>query len=289
MLFCEKLQQVKTALESSPDDPPKFSLDGLNVICKCVHVYDGDTIHLKVNMGPVWGDRIMKCRMYGYDSSEVKGAPKDGAEYKTQLKILGHNARDYLKSLIEGKCVAVRFHEYGMYGRPLVDIYTVDFENALVPNDLWHENNYINQKMVSDGHGTPYVGTGVKKSDLDVLKLKSGIKLDDIVGSYVTDNANQFIQKLESASPKLIELTQFEYVPDEKNQCSANETEDDSDSSSDSKQSNQSKRSKRSSRSSRESKSDHRSCKSRRSDSGSRSEKTSKKSRRHRRPKSKKV
>lgn len=101
------------SLENSSVLTPIFSLKGHKSKAKVVYVYDGDTVHLIIE---VFGTLYKwKCRIAHIDTPELK--TKDMHE-----KQMGIDARDKLKVLIENKIVDVECFEFDKYGRLLVEI-----------------------------------------------------------------------------------------------------------------------------------------------------------------------
>lgn len=162
------------SLRQTPDDVPFMNLRGVHAVAKCVNVYDGDTLWLKVNLGKPWRTIRLKCRMWGYDTSEIRGGTPD-------TKKLALLAKIKLKELTLGKMLLVRFGDFGMYGRPLVELYTI---NNDIP--LFHISTSINQKMLESGHAILYHGSGEKKNARDLKSFAEGNSVDDIVGNYAT-------------------------------------------------------------------------------------------------------
>jgi len=102
-----------------------------------LHVVDGDTIDLKVDLGfRIY--RELRVRLYGLDAPETFGVKKDSAEYAA-----GKKAADYLRSRIEGKWVVVRTHKDATekFGRYLATVY-LDGVN-------------INQELLDQGYAVP--------------------------------------------------------------------------------------------------------------------------------------
>lgn len=116
----------------------KFSLENKCVVGKCVHVYDGDTVHVIFRI-PNLNDQAYKwvIRLTGIDTPEMKS--KDAAEKAAAVR-----ARDYLRGEILNKIVVVECGEFDKYGRLLGQIYV---------NDIC-----LNHKMVELGHAKAYDG-----------------------------------------------------------------------------------------------------------------------------------
>ena len=94
-----------------------FSFNGIKRRCKCVKVYDPDSITLAF---PFNGEIVRhNCRLMGIDAPELRS--KNPVEKEHCIK-----GRDFLKSLILNKVIYVEFLEFDKYGRSLVHIYTED-------------------------------------------------------------------------------------------------------------------------------------------------------------------
>ena len=120
----------------------------LNITCSKIHfdesnlyfynaevvsVYDGDTIIVNIDLGfNIWihNERL---RLSGINAPEIRTKDKDE-------KKRGLQARDYLRSLIQGKKILIKTlkDKKGKYGRYLAEIY------------LNREN--INDKLVKNGY-----------------------------------------------------------------------------------------------------------------------------------------
>lgn len=101
------------SIEDSSTHTPVFSLNGHKCKAKVVYVYDGDSVHLVID---VFGKLYKwKCRIAHIDTPELK--TKDLHEKK-----MGVDARDKLKGLIENKMVDVECFDFDKYGRLLVEI-----------------------------------------------------------------------------------------------------------------------------------------------------------------------
>lgn len=121
---------------------PKFSLAQNNVPAKCVKVYDGDTAQFV--FAPFEGGKSFRfsCRMKNYNSAELR-------THDAEEKQIAIRARDALIEMILGKQVSLNIYDFDKYGRPLVDVYV--------------DGVYINDKMISTGHGKKYDGRGKKE------------------------------------------------------------------------------------------------------------------------------
>lgn len=125
---------------------PIHTWNGTMFEAKCVHVYDGDTIHIVVAMHrPLDGKqtlRRLKCRLYGYNSAELR--TNDSAEKEKAIA-----AKNALSRLILDRTIGVKCHGEDKYGRLLVEC-SID-------------GNDIREYMLARGHGVEYYGRGEKK------------------------------------------------------------------------------------------------------------------------------
>ena len=97
-----------------------FSLAGLVMICKCVKVYDGDTITVIGQHPELFGGelRIYKIRIDGIDTPEIRGAKS------LKEKIFGLDVRNHMRKLLLDNEVLVEFKDFGKYGgRTLGTVY----------------------------------------------------------------------------------------------------------------------------------------------------------------------
>lgn len=132
--FSSKLESSnleKTTYDNTEVYIPKFKK------CKCVKVYDGDTLHVTAEMdGRI--SRFM-IRMYGYDSPEIRTKnPKEKED--------AYKAKKALEDRVLNKIVDIKIlpiHE--KYGRLLATLHDSDGES-------------INDWMMKNGYGVPYSG-----------------------------------------------------------------------------------------------------------------------------------
>jgi endonuclease YncB( thermonuclease family) len=113
----ENVDEHIAKLESAVD-VQKFTFNGMKFIAKCVKVYDGDTIHVIVDL-PYFGIRDITIRMYGYDTDEIRGGTVESKQSAIEQ-------RDYLKSLILNKFVYVVCLDFDKYGRILANVFIID-------------------------------------------------------------------------------------------------------------------------------------------------------------------
>jgi len=110
--------------------------------CKCVEVYDGDTITLILPIGNRgYKDR---CRLNGIDTPEIR--TKDAEE-----KVAGIEAKNWLSNHINGKMVWVIFDGRDKYGRLLGTVF-----NHL--DDVKNYNLSYNSRLIAGGMAVPYDG-----------------------------------------------------------------------------------------------------------------------------------
>jgi len=124
-------------------DTPKFTLKG-DRLCKCVKVYDGDTITVVFQPFSETPFYKFNIRLNGIDTPELRGSSPDEKE-KAIL------ARDFLANLILDEIIFIKLGDFDKYGRLLGDIY-------LSKDDT----KSINELMIEKGHAYEYNG-GTKK------------------------------------------------------------------------------------------------------------------------------
>lgn len=109
--------------------------------CKCVKVYDGDTIHI---VAPVFNGVIsrFKVRLSFIDCPEIR--TKNAFEKKA-----AYIARDLLSERIMHEIIELRDISYDKYGRLLATIF--------------YKSQNINQWLIDIGWAVPYNGRGAKE------------------------------------------------------------------------------------------------------------------------------
>mgnify|MGYP001080704049 CR=1 FL=1 len=107
-----------------------------------ISVYDGDTMTLMIDMGMKHFARV-KIRMIGIDTPEIR--TKDAEE-----KVRGYEARDYLRSRVEGKKVIVHTQKKGKFGRWLGVLWADEGQEEL--------GESLNDEMIRMGHAKSYNG-----------------------------------------------------------------------------------------------------------------------------------
>ena len=106
-------------------------------------VYDGDTVTLMIDQGMKHFARV-KIRMIGINTPEIRTTD-------LEEKKRGYEAKEYLKSRIEGKTVIVHTLKKGRFARWLGVIWDYD-ENA---EELGES---LNDEMIRVGHAVAYDG-----------------------------------------------------------------------------------------------------------------------------------
>lgn len=103
-------------------------------------VVDGDTIKLLVDLG-LGSSRRITLRLYGINTPEVYGVPKESEEYKK-----GMEATVFVKERLEDKTLWIRTHKdkTGKYGRYLADVFFQDEDGKHVS---------ITKLLLEDGLG----------------------------------------------------------------------------------------------------------------------------------------
>jgi endonuclease YncB( thermonuclease family) len=158
-------------LRNSDNSIPFFSLNGLRTVGKIVDVYDGDTCTINILIPNIIKTKILgftktktiytiqkyKCRMNGYDSSEMKPLKTDPNRDIIKKKavedrnyfcnLVGFNDENLNQNTVDIECL-----EFDKYGRLLINIFNTD-------------NKKINDLMIESNHG--YVYTGGTKQKID--------------------------------------------------------------------------------------------------------------------------
>jgi micrococcal nuclease len=101
-----------------------------------IRVIDGDTIDIDIDLG--FDIRVKtRVRMYGINTPEMTSK---NLEQRNKAEA----AKEFLKSLIEGKEVLLQAFKHEKYGRYLANVYLGDLN--------------INQRLISEGYAIPYFG-----------------------------------------------------------------------------------------------------------------------------------
>jgi endonuclease YncB( thermonuclease family) len=138
----------KELSECSNEHTSYFSLSGNEYNCKCLNVYDGDTI--TVALKPFDGLDFYKfnIRLSDIDTPELRTKNKKEKE-------MGLTVRDYLRELILNKIIKIKCGNFDKYGRLLAHIYLMDCTNM-------NPENSINHLLVNKNFAYLYDG-GTKK------------------------------------------------------------------------------------------------------------------------------
>jgi micrococcal nuclease len=138
------MEQIKEDLKNcTTKNTDKFSFDGQRFLCKCIKVYDGDTV--TVAFKPFsHTERIYKysIRLSGIDTPEIR-------TINPQEKIEGIKIRDLLSDRILNKFMYIECGGFDKYGRLLGHLFDEDNDN-------------INEWLIKEGYAYNYDG-GTKK------------------------------------------------------------------------------------------------------------------------------
>jgi endonuclease YncB( thermonuclease family) len=161
-------------VNNSFENIKKYTYDGLITKAKVIDVYDGDTITIVF----YFNDNPIKdsFRMYGYDSPEIK--PRKNILVRDLHVKAGKLVRDYLKQLILGKVVWVKFCKEEKYGRLMGNIFMIGEKSK----DCFEGTEQcINDIMIEKKCGKTY--DGGHKSDFTEEELKEIIKKIEILNN----------------------------------------------------------------------------------------------------------
>lgn len=137
-----------------------FSLKGFKLECKCIDVYDGDTVTLIIPIHEHFYKK--KCRLLGIDTAEIRS--KDLHE-----KNRAFLAKKFVHEKIYNKIVKVVCDTWDKYGRLLVTIYLLDEEKS------------INQQILDKNLGYIYTG-GTKKNISEWCNIKANLsEVEDVI------------------------------------------------------------------------------------------------------------
>ena len=143
---------IKELKETNEKDIPYFSFKGKRFIVKPVNIYDGDTFSSIFFFN---GEKMKyKCRCMGYDTPEMKPSLSNPNREKEKEAAKMARAR-FIELLERGKEGLVEIHclDFDKYGRILVNVYNgVDTKS-------------LNEIMIEEGHGLPYMGGTKEKFD----------------------------------------------------------------------------------------------------------------------------
>lgn len=147
-------------------DIKEFSLKGQEHIAKVVYIYDGDTVHIVLNLNNI--PTKFNCRISGIDSPEMQPKIFNNPSIREKEIEKAINSRNYLitkvtdqlvinknmtKKDIKDLCaksrklVKVKCFEFDKYGRLLIEIY-----------DTSNRFKSINQEMIDNCYAVAYDG-----------------------------------------------------------------------------------------------------------------------------------
>ena len=139
------------------DNTPTFSLEGLSGLCKVLKVYDGDTLWIAFAYKNL-GIYKIKCRMYGYDSPEMRSTSENE-------KRAARDAKKFLEEITDPTdqttSLSFEFQGYDKYGRVLIRMFRELADN---------KRECINDIMIQKGYGQVYFG-GKKPVYLDDIEM----------------------------------------------------------------------------------------------------------------------
>jgi micrococcal nuclease len=110
-----------------------YTLDGDVYVCKCVSVYDGDSI--TVVFTPNGLDKFYKytIRLDGIDTPEMRTTDPNE---RAQAIIV----RDFVRETLLNKLITIKCGKFDKYGRLLAVVYIDGFDKSI--NDLLIEKKY---------------------------------------------------------------------------------------------------------------------------------------------------
>lgn len=129
-----QIEEVDELLELETRDSRNtefYSLNNHEYTCKCVSVYDGDTITIVVKPYSLTKFYKYNIRLMGIDTPEIK---TNSLNEKNKAIL----ARDFLRDIILNKILKIRCGKFDKYGRLLGCIYTND---GVCVNDLLIREN----------------------------------------------------------------------------------------------------------------------------------------------------
>jgi len=124
-------------------------LEGVKVQCKVVKVHDGDTIHVLAPVGEAGGEYLVKCRLAGIDTPELKVDKTAKTVLQSQLGKTDGN-------------VMCHFGKKEKYGRTLTTVYQF----------IGNETICLNNFMLTQGLAVSYSG-GRKSSTNQCIESHS--------------------------------------------------------------------------------------------------------------------
>lgn len=120
-------------LKCDKNNTPFYTLNGHEYVCKCVSVYDGDSI--TVVFMPQGLDKFYKykIRLTGIDTPEIR--TKNENEKKKAILV-----RDFLREKILNKIITIKCENFDKYGRLLAKVYMIGETKNI--NDIMIEKKY---------------------------------------------------------------------------------------------------------------------------------------------------
>lgn len=136
---------IKNLCKYSKSTAPKlFTMNGTEMWCKIIDVYDGDTVDILFYMQSEL--RHNKMRLYGIDTPELK--PLKNISNREDIIQKAHSAKSYLQSIVLDKIVYVRFVNEEKYGRLMGYLYLSKEQQKIS----------VNQMLIDSGHAVEYFG-----------------------------------------------------------------------------------------------------------------------------------
>jgi endonuclease YncB( thermonuclease family) len=132
-------------------DPAKisaFSLAGIETLCRCVRVVDGDTFECIIEL-PGFGPKKLNIRLANINAPEIHSKDPIEIEY-------GNKAKNALNDMIYNKIIKINILGDGMYGRYLAEIFIDEIS--------------VNQKLLDLRLVYPYTNPHVAKTPFSQLK-----------------------------------------------------------------------------------------------------------------------
>lgn len=141
----DELNQILELNKYSKTSAPKLhTMNGRELWCKVIDVYDGDTVDIIFFQS----NELLhyKLRLYGIDTPELK--PLKSMTNRDNVIERARDAKKKLESLVLNKVVYVRFKNEEKYGRLMGDIYLSKSPGK----------KSVNQMMLDCGMAVPYFG-----------------------------------------------------------------------------------------------------------------------------------
>jgi len=124
--------------------------------CKVVHIVDGDTVDVDIDLGfGIWMKKE-RIRLFGIDTPESRTRDLEEKKY-------GYAAKDYLTGMLDDELIMLKTHKdkAGKYGRILGELWrTTDFADQS-----------INEYMIEKHHAVRYMGQS--KDDIAEEHIKN--------------------------------------------------------------------------------------------------------------------